>query len=126
MNDIYITSEQLAKGGLREKRNEHYHWIKSNVHMLSEEDKHFWDKFLNLRKCEPLNVGAIFLESVRKKYDVFYRVSSKGEALLNRIKQYQADLLLKEAHKSLKRDTQELDRNKYQNSDIWISDRHFR
>lgn len=125
MNNVFMTSEQINDGVLRKGFKENYKWIEENEHQLDDMRMREWNAFRNL-KSERITIAGKWLHWVRYMYDPIYRVSSKGEALLNRIKQYEADTMLKEAHKSLKRDTQELDRNKYQNSDIWISDRHFR
>lgn len=86
MSNFYLTSEQLSDGVLRKGFKDNYKWIQENESLLDDMRQREWQAFQNL-KTERITIAGKWLHWVRYMYDPVYRVSSKGEALLNRIKQ---------------------------------------
>ena len=125
MSDIFMTSEDISNGRISDNAVRNHQWIRQNLHLLDEERLKHWNSINRLREWN-LTTAIKWLHLVRYEKDDLYRVTCLGEAIKKKISAIESDKQLKASVQRLEQDEKTISKDQYQNSDVWISDRHFR
>lgn len=132
MSSIFLTSEDISNGRISDNAVRNHQWIRQNLHLLDEERLNHWNCINRLKEWN-LATAIKWLHLVRYEKDDVYRVNCMGEAIKKQISAIEANEQLEASTERLRASTERLQqdektiaRGQYQNSDIWVSDRHFR
>ena len=125
MSSIFLTSEDISNGRISDNAVRNFQWIRQNLHLLNEERLEHWNSINRLKEWN-LTTAIKWLHLVRYEKDDVYRVNCMGEAIKKKISAIEANEQLEASTQHLQRDEKTIARDQYQNSDIWVSDRHFR
>ena len=125
MSSIFLTSEDISNGRISDNAVRNHQWIRQNLHLLDEDRLNHWNSINRLKEWN-LTTVIKWLHLVRYEKDDLYRVNCMGEAIKKKISAIEANKQLKASTQHLQQDEKTIVRGQYQNSDIWISDRHFR
>ena len=125
MSSIFLTSEDINNGRISDNAVRNHQWIRQNLHLLDEERLEHWNSINRLKEWN-LTTAIKWLHLVRYEKDDVYRVNCMGEAIKKKISAIEANEQLEASTQRLQQDEKTIARDQYQNSDIWVSDRHFR
>ena len=125
MSGVFLTSEDISEGRISDNAVRNHQWIRQNLHLLDEERLKHWNSINRLREWN-LTTAIKWLHLVRYEKDDLYRVTCLGEAIKKKISAIEANEQLEASTQHLQQDEKTIVRDQYQNSDIWVSDRHFR
>lgn len=125
MSTIFLTSEDMKNRSIKDKAVLNYYWIRQNKHLLDEELLKHWDGINRLKEWN-LHTAISWLHDVRYGLDTLYRLNCMEEAINKKISSIEANKQLEASTQRVQQEETTIARDQYQNSDIWVSDRHFR